>query len=38
LLEYVGWVAINQVVFPTVFVAGALLLWLTVRKQQAAVV
>jgi predicted MFS family arabinose efflux permease len=33
LLEYFGWAAINEVVFPTVFVAGALLLWLTLRKR-----
>jgi predicted MFS family arabinose efflux permease len=33
LLAYVGWQAINEVIFPTVFVAGALLVWLTVRKR-----
>jgi MFS family permease len=33
LLEYFGWQAINEVVFPTVFVAAALLIWLTARKR-----
>ncbi len=33
LLEYFGWQAINEVVFPTVFVAAALLIWLTGRKR-----
>jgi MFS family permease len=33
LLEYVGWYAINEVIFPTVFVAGSLLAWLTLRKR-----
>jgi MFS family permease len=36
LLEYVGWTAINEVVFPAVFIAGALLVWLTMRKRAAA--
>jgi hypothetical protein len=35
LLASFGWAAVNQVVFPVVLVAGALLLWwaLRVRKQ-----
>jgi len=33
LLEYFGWQAINQVVFPTIFIAGAMLVWLALRKQ-----
>lgn len=33
LLEYFGWAAINEVIFPTVFVAGALLVWLAARKR-----
>jgi hypothetical protein len=33
LLEYFGWTAINEVVFPGIFVAGALLVWLTLRKR-----
>jgi MFS family permease len=33
LLEYFGWQAVNEVVFPTVFVAGALLAWLATRKR-----
>jgi MFS family permease len=36
LLEYFGWVAINEVIFPTIFVVGALLVWLTMRKRAAA--
>jgi MFS family permease len=37
LLADYGWVAINEVIFPTVFVAGALLAWLSFRRQAAAV-
>ena len=37
LLEYFGWQAINEVIFPTIFVAGALLVWLAMRKRAAAV-
>jgi MFS family permease len=33
LLEYFGWTAINEVIFPTIFVAGALLAWLANRKR-----
>jgi predicted MFS family arabinose efflux permease len=33
LLAYVGWQAINEVLFPTVFVAGSLLVWLALRKR-----
>ena len=33
LLAYFGWQAINEVIFPTIFVAGALLVWLTLRKR-----
>ncbi|MBI2712900.1 MAG: MFS transporter [Rhizobiales bacterium] len=35
LLEYVGWTAINEVIFPTIFVAGAMLAWLAMRKPAA---
>ena len=35
LLEYVGWTAINEVIFPTVFIAGAMLAWLALRKPAA---
>jgi MFS family permease len=38
LLEYFGWTAINEVIFPTIFVAGALLIWLTLRKRAGAAV
>jgi predicted MFS family arabinose efflux permease len=37
LLEYFGWATINEVIFPTIFVAGALLLWLALRPRFAAV-
>jgi MFS family permease len=37
MLEYLGWTAINEVVFPTVLVAGALLAWLHLRKERPAV-
>jgi hypothetical protein len=30
-----GWQTINAVIFPTIFVADALLVWLAVRKQAA---
>lgn len=33
LLERFGWSTINEVIFPTVFVAGALLAWLTQRPR-----
>ena len=33
MLEYLGWQAINEVVFPTIFLAGAMLAWLAARKQ-----
>jgi len=36
LLEYVGWQAINEVIFPTILVAGGLLVWLVVRKRAEA--
>ena len=35
LLEYVGWTAINEVIFPTVFIAGAMLIWLALRRPAA---
>ena len=33
LLEYRGWQAINEVIFPTILVAGALLAWLAARQR-----
>jgi predicted MFS family arabinose efflux permease len=33
LLEYLGWQAVNEVIFPTILVAGALLAWLAARKR-----
>jgi predicted MFS family arabinose efflux permease len=37
MLEYLGWTAINEVIFPTICVAGAMLVWLTVRKRMSPV-
>jgi predicted MFS family arabinose efflux permease len=37
MLEYLGWAAINAVIFPTILVAGAMLIWLTLRKRVATV-
>jgi cyanate permease len=34
MLAYLSWPAINEVVFPTVLVAGALLMWLAMRRRQ----
>ena len=36
LLNLFGWEAVNQVIFPVVFVAGALLVWLAARREAAA--
>jgi predicted MFS family arabinose efflux permease len=32
MLEYLGWQAINAVIFPAIFATGALLVWLSARK------
>jgi cyanate permease len=37
LLEKFGWVTVNGVIFPTIFVTGALLLWLSLRPREPAV-
>jgi MFS family permease len=37
LLEKFGWTAINEVIFPTIFVAGALLMWLALRPRASTV-
>jgi len=37
LLARFGWTAINEVIFPTIFVAAALLLWLALRPRASAV-
>jgi predicted MFS family arabinose efflux permease len=37
LLEYFGWATINEVIFPTILVAGALLLWLAQRRRLSTV-
>ena len=36
LLALFGWAAVNEVVFPVVLVAGAMLLWLTLRDRRLA--
>jgi MFS family permease len=33
LLAYFGWQAVNEVIFPTIFIAGALLAWLAARNR-----
>lgn len=33
LLAQFGWVTVNEVIFPAVFIAGALLAWLTLRER-----
>jgi predicted MFS family arabinose efflux permease len=37
LLEKFGWIAINEVIFPTIFVAAALLIWLSLRPRESTV-
>jgi predicted MFS family arabinose efflux permease len=34
LLEYFGWATINAVIFPIIFVAGAMLSWLSLRQRE----
>jgi hypothetical protein len=36
LLANFGWAVINEVIFPTTFVAGVLLAWLALRSRAAA--
>src|SRR5205823_13887555 len=36
LLATLGWTAVNEVVFPTVLAAAALLIWLTLRERARA--
>jgi hypothetical protein len=37
LLENFGWTAINEVIFPTIFVVVAMLVWLAFRPRPATV-
>ena len=37
LLDKFGWATINEVIFPTIFVTGALLLWLALRPRESTV-
>ena len=36
MLDHLGWEAINEVIFPIIFIAGAMLVWLVMRKRAAA--
>ena len=36
MLDYFGWTAINEAIFPVVFIAGAMLVWLATRKRAEA--
>ena len=36
LLAHFGWTAINEMIFPFVFVAGGLLIWLAMRRRAEA--
>jgi predicted MFS family arabinose efflux permease len=37
MLEYLGWQAINEVIFPTIFLVGAMLVWLAAHKRMAPI-
>ncbi|HME28805.1 MAG TPA: hypothetical protein VKE53_02945 [Pseudolabrys sp.] len=37
LLEKFGWTAINEVIFPTIAVTGAMLLWLALRPRASTI-
>jgi len=37
LLDKFGWATINEVIFPTIFVTGALLIWLAMRPRESTV-
>jgi MFS family permease len=37
LLAWFGWQAVNEVIFPIIFIAGALLVWVAVRRREATV-
>jgi hypothetical protein len=37
LLDTLGWTAVNEVLFPTIFLAGALLVWVMLRARTRAV-
>ena len=37
LLDKFGWATINEVIFPTIFVTGALLVWLALRPRESTV-
>ncbi len=37
LLEKFGWATINEVIFPTIFITGALLIWLALRPRESTV-
>jgi len=37
LLEVIGWIAVNEMLFPVVAIAGVLLIWQMARTRPAAV-
>jgi len=37
MLDHLGWQSINEAIFPVIFVVGAMLVWLTLRKRAAEV-
>ena len=37
MLDHLGWQAINEVIFPVIFVAGAMLVWLVMRRRAVEV-
>ena len=37
LLDKFGWATINEVIFPTIFLTGALLAWLALRPRESTV-
>jgi MFS family permease len=37
LLAWFGWQAVNEVIFPIIFIAGTLLVWVAVRRREATV-
>ena len=37
LLAWFGWQTVNEVIFPVIFIAGALLVWLAARRREAAI-
>ena len=38
MLDHLGWTAINEAIFPVIFIAGAMLVWLVMRRRGEATV